>query len=403
MSRVLVLDAQARHALVVIRSLGRRGYTVTAGNETRLNAGWLSKYTSRRLLYPAPATDEAAFLRAIEEELSTYDYEMLLPVAQHTVELVVRNRARFEPYTTVPFPPTEVVDVGLDKAKTVQAARAVGVPVPESVLEVPSDLDEVADRLGYPVVVKPRHGSGRVGVAVCYSRDDLRNAYRKTVERHGPTILQEFIPYGEERGVYTLYDSDGQLVRVTVQRRLRSHPPEGGASTYRETVEDPELVELADRLLTSLGWRDGVAMVEFRTDPRTGSPVLMEVNPRLWGSLALSVFAGVDFPYLLSQLALGKPVARDLNYAVGVRARDLFTDFQQVLKREDRAAALAEFLEPSSHPCCFDVLSWDDPLPTAGHCLYYASHVRRRVRERLTTSEPAEVSAENRPPRSASR
>lgn len=395
MRRVLVLDAQGRPGLVAIRRLGRCGYTVTAGSNLRLNAGWFSKHTGRRLLYSSPATDEDAFLRAIEVELSAREYDLLLPVDQQTVELVVGNRARFEPYTTIPFPPTDIVEVGLDKAKTIRAARDAGVTVPESVLAVPDDVASVADHLGYPVVVKPCRGTGRSGVTVCESPDELRETYHATVERHGRTILQEFIPAGEERGVYTLYDGDGRLVRVTVQRRLRSHPPEGGASTYRETVSDPDLVEVADRLLGSIGWHSGVAMVEFRTDPRTGDPVLMEINPRLWGSLTLSVFAGVDFPNHLSRVALGEPVEPDLRYAVGVRSRDLFRDLQQLRQREDTATAVGEFFEPSPRPCSYDGLSWDDPLPTLGHCLYYSKHLHRLLRSRLPRSRPAQAREES--------
>lgn len=169
--------------------------------------------------------------------------------------------------------------------------------------------------------------------------------------------------------MYTLYDWSKELVGATVQRRLRSNPPEGGASTFRETVEDPELLELTDGFLTSLDWR-GLAMAEFRVDSRTGEPKLMEINPRPWGSLALSVFAGVDFPYLLYRLSIGETVEPHLDYEVGVRARCLFTDLLQVFAREDRTRALAEFLTPSSKPCHYDVVSLRDPLPLVGQIGY---------------------------------
>jgi len=63
---------------------------------------------------------------------------------------------------------------------------------------------------------------------------------------------------------------------------------------------------LSRRLLESLQWR-GVAMVEWKCDPRSGRPLLLEINPRFWGSLALAVRAGVDFPRLYANAALGKP------------------------------------------------------------------------------------------------
>ena len=84
---------------------------------------------------------------------------------------------------------------------------------------------------------------------------------------------------------------------VFAHRRLREKPPSGGVSVYRESVApDPSLVARAAALLAGLGWR-GVAMVEMKTDARTGTPYLMEVNGRFWGSLQLAVDAGVDGIY----------------------------------------------------------------------------------------------------------
>ena len=44
--------------------------------------------------------------------------------------------------------------------------------------------------------------------------------------------------------------------------------------------------------------------IEFRIDSRDGVPKIMEVNPRFWGSLQLSILSGVDFPYLLYKALL---------------------------------------------------------------------------------------------------
>ncbi|MFW5963428.1 MAG: ATP-grasp domain-containing protein [Natronomonas sp.] len=372
MAKVFVLNAHSRHGLVSIRCLGGRGVDVTAGSSRRFHAGRLSRYVDRFVAYPSPVDAPAAFVRAVEAELQRADYDMLLPVNEVTVETVVRHRDRFEAHTTVPFLPYDRLAVGLDKRRTIEAARAHDVPHPETRFAEEFDIDTVGEELGYPVVVKPTLGSSRNGVSVCHSRTDLERSLRETPAQYRPLLVQEFVPFGREVGVYTLYDCSGTLTGLTVQKRLRSNPPEGGASTYRETIRDPELVALADEFLTALEWR-GLAMVEFRIDADTGEPKLLEINPRLWGSLALSVYAGVDFPYLLYRLAIGDDVDPQLEYAVGVRARCLFTDAQQVLAREDRTTALVEFLTPSSKPCCYDIVSKRDPLPTLGHLAYVVS------------------------------
>jgi hypothetical protein len=94
----------------------------------------------------------------------------------------------------------------------------------------------------------------------------------------------------------------------------------------------------------------------------------MELNPRFWGSLALAIHAGVDFPYLLYKMAMGEAFEPVRDYEVGVRCRWLLPgDILHFLQNPDRF-----HLEPSFFECrgtFDDILSWDDPLPTIGSFL----------------------------------
>lgn len=372
MSSVLVLNAHAKHGLVAIRQLADRDIDVTAASTMQWSAARFSRDADRYVTYPDPGKRTDGFLEAVEGELASRDYDMLLPINGQTVEIVGRHRSRFEPYTNVPLPPYEQLLVGLDKRRTVEAAREAGSPQPETLFSDEASLADVEATLGYPVVVKYPIGEGGKNVYTCESYDELERATRRGEERFENVLFQDFVPNGGEYGVYTLYDSSTTMVGLTVQRRIRSRPPEGGASTYRETVEYPALVDIADGLLTSLNWC-GLAMVEFRIDARTGEPKLIELNPRLWGSLSLSTFAGVDFPYLLYQLAIGESPAPVLEYDVGVRSRCLFADALQLTERTDRLRAIREFLTPSPRPCTHDIVSLRDPLSTVGQFAYYAT------------------------------
>lgn len=380
MGGVFVLDSHANQGLVTIRSLGSKGLDVTAGSPRRWTAGRFSKYVDRHVTYPSSHEDPEEFVDTIVQELKRGDYDMLLPVEGGTVQTTIKYKSRFEEYTTVPFLPYEQLKVGLNKQKTIEAARELDIPHPKTIFSDENNeksIDAIGDTLGYPVVVKPAEGDGRRGVSICNSPKRLEQVAQQTHKSHGSFLFQEFIPHGGERGVYTFYNRSGELSAVTVQKRLRSSPPEGGASTYRETIEDPALVSLSDEFLSGLDWQ-GVAMVEFRIDSRTNQPKLMEINPRLWGSLALSVYAGVDFPYLLYRLSIGDDIEPDLTYKSGVQARRLIRDFKQVLQREDRLRAIHEFLTPAAKPCCYDVMSLRDPLPTFGHICYCSTVVLER-------------------------
>lgn len=376
--RAIVLNATNRQSLVAIRSLGRRGISVTAGGYCRGAAAHLSKYADRRITYPTPWERPEAFVDTLVEEVRTIDYDALLISGETSIEAVVSNRERLADHVGLPYPPSETLQVALDKGQTIEAAEMTGIPHPETLRMDDANADAVEATLSYPVVVKPRKSHGRNGVVICHSVTELREALNHVQQTYGSALVQEYIPNGGEVGVYTMYDLDSTCRAVTVQERVRSFPPEGGASTCRHTVADPELIGYADDLLSSLDWQ-GVAMVEFRTDPRDGTPKLMEINPRLWGSLALSVAAGVDFPYLLYQLGANGECDNVPSYFAGVYARRLVGELAHVLSRQDRISAVQEVFQPTGGPCEFDILSLDDPLPIIGHLMESGRGLRNKL------------------------
>jgi predicted ATP-grasp superfamily ATP-dependent carboligase len=146
-----------------------------------------------------------------------------------------------------------------------------------------------------------------------------------------PVLIQQRID-GEGVGIFLLVWS-GQLVAMFAHRRLAEKPPSGGVSVYCESVTaDPDLVTRSRALLDRFGWQ-GAAMVEYKRDASTGTPYLMEVNGRFWGSLQLAIDAGADFPSLLAALALGDSVPARGAYRVGVRSRWWWGQVDHLLAR----------------------------------------------------------------------
>jgi predicted ATP-grasp superfamily ATP-dependent carboligase len=126
---------------------------------------------------------------------------------------------------------------------------------------------------------------------------------------------------------------NGNVLAQFAHRRVREKPPTGGLSVLCESIEPPELaLNAAKTLLKKLRW-SGVAMVEFKEDLRDKTPKLMEVNARFWGSLQLAISAGVDFPYLLFQIAAGAKIDGAGKYRLGVRSRWELGDLDHLLIR----------------------------------------------------------------------
>jgi predicted ATP-grasp superfamily ATP-dependent carboligase len=301
----------------------------------------------------------------LEQELAAGRYDVLLPMELSTQLLVTRNRQRLEKLVRIPFADADLTFRVHDKGFLAAFATGHGVDCPATFFpRGPEHAATLAPDLPYPVLVKPRHSSGGRGIARVVQRADFPAAYTAVHARYPLPIIQECIPPGGEAlGVAVLMNFASEARASFAYRRLREYPITGGPSTLRESAWNPGLQQSAERLLSCLGWV-GVAMVEFKVDPRDGRPKLLEVNPRFWGSLHHAIVCGVDFPFLLYRLAVEGDVDRVRGYQVGAKSRSLLHgDLLHFLKNPDRfhlRPALYDFSIPD------DVLSADDPLPTVG-------------------------------------
>ena len=373
MPKVLVLDAQMRNSLAIIRSLGKKGFKVDAGEETRFATGFFSRYCAGHIVYPSPAKHPDEFTAYVLDVVKSGNYDAIFPVTDATVIPIVKQKAEFAEHTIVPFADYQTVVKAIDKTQTLKIAMENDIPCPKTYfIDYYDDLEEIKDDVEYPVVVKPDRGFGARGVFLCNSTDELFKRCKHVHDRYGPFLVQGYIPKGDEMGVYTLFDFNSKPCALSVQRRIRSYPVSGGPSTLRETIKDERAVDLAFRLLKAMKW-SGVAMVEFRVDPGDGIPRLMEVNPRFWGSLQLSILSGVDFPFMLYKLVTDGYIEPDLDYKTGVKCRWLLPgDIFWLFSAPNKLRNLKEFIKFNTN---YDIPSLDDPGPTFGFMMAAARYL----------------------------
>jgi predicted ATP-grasp superfamily ATP-dependent carboligase len=398
--RVLITDGHWAKTLAATRSLGKRGIRVTVGESTAIATTFFSRYCAHRLVYPSPQTHPEAFITTLIRELKRRPYTMVLPMEERTTLLLARYREELEPLTFLPLTDFASLDRARRKDEVLKLAGRLGVPAPATVF--PQELAEVRDqlpRLPVPAVIKPRLGSGSTGILYVRRREDLWAAYLKAHERAPLPLIQEYIPEGGPAvGASFLFDQDHRPVAHFVHKRLRQYPLTGGPSTLRESIADPAVRELGERILTALQWY-GVAMVEFRYDPRDGLPKLMEINPRFWGSLPLAVYAGVDFPYLIFRMARGESFSGPPEYSPGKRCRWLLPgDLLHFFKSPNRLHLDPGFFRFFEKNTGHDFFSWSDPLPVAGRILtlltlLYDPDMKRLLRERTGSDSGAKLIA----------
>ncbi len=180
----------------------------------------------------------------------------------------------------------------------------------------------------YPVAVKPVHSKqvreGKiVDRRVAYARNEAELREILTAVPDSAFQIQQLVR-GHGVGIELLF-VHGEPIWNFAHRRVHELPLTGGGSSYRCSIEPPaELLQNSIALLRSLKWH-GVAMVEWKVDD-DGSAFLIEINPRLWGSIALAIDAGVDFPRALLTVAQRRIPGPQPRYKFGYYTRDIARD-----------------------------------------------------------------------------
>ena len=339
---VFVTDSGYKHTLGIVRSLGHRGLKVDVGSSSvHATLASFSKYCQRSFIYPDPKNYPDRFIRFLRILSEESKYKVVMPVSYTATFCMSKNKKALDKFVNVPIADFSSLKIAANKRDTMFLAEKIGVPAPKTFnIQYVSQLDEV-DGWNYPLVVKGSVESGFVHYA--RNKQELKQYFEAIYRVQGVApVVQEFIT-GEGYGFFALFNH-GKPRAVFMHKRVREAVSSGGPSTCAESVYEPKLLDYGLRILKALKWH-GVAMVEFKKDSTDGEFKLMEINPKFWGSLDLSIACGVDFPYLLYRMAVNGDIASVFNYKLGVRFVWPFADLQHVINtRRDAATVLLDVL-----------------------------------------------------------
>jgi D-aspartate ligase len=381
----VVLGSDYR-ALGVVRSLGRRGIpvVVVSHGDDRLAAR--SKYARRAVELPEGGPQpQVDFLLRLASREGLWGWA-LIPSADESAALVARNADALGERYTLTTPSWEVMRWAYDKRLTHELANRVGVEHP--VTAYPRSRDEIgALPVEFPAIIKPaiKEDFNPLTAAKAWrvdSPESLLERYDEACSLVDPSVLmvQELVPgNGVSQLSYAALCEDGRSLASVVARRTRQYPMDfGRASTYVETIEDPEVVDRAERLLADLRWT-GLVEVEFKRDSRDGAYKLLDINPRVWGWHTLCGRVGVDFPYLLWRSVRGESVPA-VRSRPGVGWMRMTTDLPTVLKEiRRRRMSVREYLGTLRGPRESAIFAKDDPVPGLVEVPMLAATLVRRL------------------------
>lgn len=324
---VLILDGETRQALTSTRALGRAGLGVAVAAERRAVAPAVaSRWCSHVVELPSAGGRREAYVDALLEALRRNPAGVVLPCYDGSIEAIRPRRADVEQHARVALAKESALEIATDKEQTLTLARELGIRTPRSVdIESPDDLAQALAEVATPAVLKPRRSwigdeerGTRVSSRSIIDLSDAKRHYEELVSAGASVTVQEWLP--GRRDAVTMFVVDGDPKVCFAQTSRRELPRLGGVSVLCESIAPPDDVAKPAQRLVSEMELDGCSIVEFRRDA-LGSPVLMEINPRLAGSMALAYRCGVDLAHMTYLWATSRPVRTVERYAVGRRLR----------------------------------------------------------------------------------
>ena len=317
----ILLAGNAEYAvLAAVRALRAAGYAPWLTiNQLGTYAG-RSRATVGTVPVPDPATDSEGFVRGFAAAAARLSVAAVLPVEETHLLALAGKEAHF-PRIAFGVPSPESVEQSTNKGLLPKLAAAAKLLTPPTTI-VRSDSETVGT-YGFPAIIKP--------LRTWIPRPDGTMSYHKaryvTTEQAADEAIKA-IPGGE--GLVQQYIAgtnvsvsgvswEGKLVCTVHHITERIWPVPSGITAYAKTIPpNAELEQGVGHLLRAIDW-SGPFEVEFIRNSR-GEHYLIDLNPRIYGSLALAVAAGLNLPAIWVDLLLGRRPSVG-SYRVGMRFR----------------------------------------------------------------------------------
>ena len=289
---------EREHVAVLLTGVGKRydivsaftqHATVVAADPNPLAPAQYAAHHRRAV----PAIEDPDYVPALQALCEEFGVGAVVPLTDLDLEVLGHARVAGQLPAFVPDP--EFARATFDKYEAHLLLQRLGLPSPPTVL--PGEPVE-----GYPVMIKPRQGSGARSI---HRADDARAAEFFVDYVKEPTMIQWAMD-GPEFSIDCLSDLAGRCLNAIPRTMIESR---GGESIKGTVIDDGELVDLGRRVVDALGCRGPCTVQVFR-DRRIGIGIT-DVNTRFGGAFPGPMYAalpGRTYPELIVRMARGERI-----------------------------------------------------------------------------------------------
>ena len=295
---ILVMTATWQSGLACIQSFGRRGHTLSIlGNLTQhpncasifiKNYFWLSKNE----------THERA--KELNELIQHNKIDLAVPISDEDALVVAVAKELRPDSKAFVISPVESVAVARSRNKTTELCNSLKIPSPRSIAVTRLNAASAANIVGYPCFLKLSGTAASQGVFNIFDEENLFLRLNQ-VPDDAELQLQENIS-GDFVGI-TGYAEQGKLIESFAFKLDYEHS-HGGTPPYSYEVNDAKLNATLSDIAKALNWSGGID-IDLLQD-KNGNYFVLEINPRLSGTIIFPLKLGIDLPncYITSKLGL---------------------------------------------------------------------------------------------------
>jgi carbamoyl-phosphate synthase large subunit len=228
--------------------------------------------------FTIPSIHQPDWIRALNRIVEACGIDYIYPAYDDVLLALARSASSIG--ARIVTSPLRTCEITRSKLQTYRHL-AGKIPVPR-VFDSPQDVDR------FPIFVKPERGQG---TERCHAVDSAP-ALVEALTRHLDLMILEYLP-GEEFTVDCFSDRERGLLFCAGRERIRTR---SGISTTSRSADNPAFAEFARRIAGELEFH-GAWFFQVKRDD-AGEFKLLEVAPRIAGTMALSRVLGVNFPLL---------------------------------------------------------------------------------------------------------